>query len=251
VLHQIGSGVLGPVFRTYDAERDRLVAVKAFRLDIVPEQVAELAEALRRAVSGHVTHPSIVTPIEAGLEGSTAFLASEYIAAETLDVALRHLAPAPLATSLPLLRRMADAIDAAWQAGPAQGHGALHPRDVFVSQGPVDVRIGGFGVVPALESVGIKAPVRRPYTAPERSASGADKWDARADVFSLGAIAHELLTGRRPAGPGEQDGALPGSIRPEVRVKIRRVLSSALAERPEQRFASARAFIAALALRDR
>src|SRR5205814_4582313 len=94
VLHQIGSGVLGPVFRTYDPQRDRLVAVKAFRLDVIPEQVARLADALRRLAAATLDQQAIVPAIDAGLEGTTAYLATEYVAAETLDVALRHLAPA-------------------------------------------------------------------------------------------------------------------------------------------------------------
>ena len=49
VLHQVGVGVLGPVFRTYEPTRDRLVAVKVFRLDIVPELAQALASALNRA----------------------------------------------------------------------------------------------------------------------------------------------------------------------------------------------------------
>jgi serine/threonine protein kinase len=244
VLHQIGSGVLGPVFRTYDAERDRLVAVKAFRLDIVPEQAARLAEALRRVTSLGLKHPAIVAPMTAGLEGTTAYLAMDYVAAETLDVALRHLAPAPLPVTINILRQIADAIDAAWDTGLLAGHGALHPRDVFLLPASNDVRVAGFGVARALESVGEQPQVRRPYTAPERAAG--HLWDARADVFSLGAIAHELLTGRRPAGPGEQDGALPNDVAPEQRVLIRRVLSKALAEQPADRFASAGAFVDAL-----
>jgi isopenicillin-N N-acyltransferase-like protein len=51
VLHQIGIGTLGPVFRTYEPTRDRLVAVKVFRLDIIPEQAQVLADALSRALS--------------------------------------------------------------------------------------------------------------------------------------------------------------------------------------------------------
>jgi hypothetical protein len=66
-------------------------------------------------------------------------------------------------------------------------------------------------------------------------------------VYSLGAIAHELLTRRRPAGPGEQDGSLAQGLSPEQRVVIRRILASALAERPSDRFASASAFVEALA----
>jgi hypothetical protein len=242
VLHQIGSGVLGPVFRTYDPQRDRLVAVKAFRLDIVPEEVARLAESLRRLAASDVRQPTMVAVLDAGLEGTTAYLAMEYVAAETLDVALRHLAPASLDAALPVLSQIAEAVDEGWAAG--LGHGALHPRDVFVAASTHEVRVTGFGVVSALESVGVKTPARRPYSAPERVAG--EPWDIHADVYSLGAIAHELLTRRRPAGPGEQDGTLATGTSPRQRVVIRRVLSAALAERPEHRFPSARAFLAAL-----
>jgi serine/threonine-protein kinase len=242
VLHQIGSGVLGPVFRTYEPQRDRLVAVKAFKLDLVPEDVARLGEALRRLVAAGLTQPGIVPVLDGGLEGTTAFLAMEYIAGETLDIAFRHLAPAPLARALPILSTMATAIDTAAAAG--FGHGALHPRDVFFRSGSDDVLITGFGVVPALETLGFRPPARRPYAAPERIA-GAPA-DLRADVYSLGAIAHELLTRRRPAGPGEQDGELSSGLSPESRALVRRVLATALAARPDERFQSATAFVEAL-----
>lgn len=243
MLHQIGSGVLGPVFRTYDPQRDRLIAVKAFRLDLVPEDVARLADALRRLAAASPTHPNLVPAVDAGLEGATAFLAMEYVAGETLDVAFRHLAPAPLDRALPVIADIANALEAGWAVG--LGQGALHPRDVFLLAGTNEVRVTGVGVVPALEATGIKAPVRRPYTAPERAANEA--WDIRADVYSLGVIAHELLTRRRPGGTGEQDGALATGLTPEQRVHVRRVLSAALAERPEHRFATPRAFADALA----
>lgn len=237
MLHQIGSGVLGPVFRTYDPQADKLVAVKVFRLDLLPEDVARLADGLRRLTGS----PGFVA---AGLENTSAYLATDYLAGETLDVALRHLAPASLQTALPILERAAALIDAAWASSAAFGHGALHPRDIFVTPDTNDVAITGFGVVPALEILGAKPPIRRPYTAPER-ASG-ESWDVRADIYSLAAIAHELLTGRRPAGPSEQDGSLPSAMPPETRVHVRRVLSKALAELPAQRFASATEFVAAL-----
>ena len=230
------------MFRTYEPQRDRLVAVKAFRLDLVPEAVAQLAESLRRLAGSRLKHPAIVAALDAGLEGTIAYLAMEYVAAETLDVALRHLAPAPIDRAWPILGHIAEAIDAGWAAG--QGHGALHPRDVFVTPGTQDVRVSGFGVLHTLEQVGVKAPLRRPYTAPERVAG--EPFDITADVYSLGAIAHELLTGRRPAGPGEQDGAMTSGTTPEQRVLIRKILAGALAERPRDRFPTAGAFVAAL-----
>jgi hypothetical protein len=242
VLHQIGSGVFGPVFRTYDPQQDRLVAVKAFRLEVVPETVAKLAGNLRKLSASGLAHPAVVQVLDAGLEGMSAYLAMEYVSAETLDVALRHLAPAPLDRALPILTELAKAIEATWAAGI--GFGAIHPRDVFILSGTNEVRLTGCGVVPALEAAGIKVPPRRPYSAPERGT--AESWDIRADIYSLGVLAHELLTKRRPAGPNEQDGSLVTGTSPEARVLIRRVLAAALAERPDQRFATPTAFVDAL-----
>lgn len=242
VLHQIGSGALGPVFRAFEPQHERLIAVKAFRLDIVPEVTATLAEALRRLAATTVDSPRVVPTVDAGLEGMTAYLASEYVTSETLDVAVRRVAPATLDRAMPILRQVAEAIEAAWQAGV--GHGALHPRDVFVAPDSQEVRVGGFGVIAALDKCGIKVPPRRPYSAPERIAG--QPWDIRADVFSLGVLAHELLTGRRPSGGGEQDGALPTGTTPEQRVAIRRALSGVLVEDPDRRYATPSEFIAAL-----
>jgi len=242
VLHQIGSGVLGPVFRTYDPHHDRLVAVKAFKLDLPPQTVARLADALRRLIDRPAAHPAIVRVIDAGLEGTMAFVAMEYASGESLDVSMRSGAPLAIDRAMPLLSEVAAAIDAAWAAGA--GHGALHPRDILVAAGSNDLRITGVGIVQALESIGAKLPLRRPYAAPERVAG--HSWDVRADVYSLGVIAHELLTGRRPTGH-EQDGVLAPGVAPEARVRIRRVLAAALTERPEDRLASATAFVNALA----
>jgi hypothetical protein len=237
VLHQVGVGALGPVFRTYEPTRDRLVAIKVFRLDITPEQAQALADELSRTADAGLFHPSIVEPIAAGVEGSVAYRAEEYVAAETLDVAMRHYAPAPVEKVLPFIAQLAGAIDFARTAGV--GHGGLHPRDVFVT--PEEARAGGFGVVEALERVGIRAPVRRPYTAPERVAGEA--WGATADVFSLGVIAYELLTGRRPSGMGDRIGTITGGAN---QAAIHAVLARAVAEDPVDRFQSALAFASAL-----
>ena len=240
MLHQIGVGALGPVFRTYEPTRDRLVAVKVFRLDIVPEQAHALADELNRASEAGLFHPSIVEPIAAGVEGTVAYRAEEYVAAESLDVAMRHYAPASIDTALPFVTQLAGAIDFARAAGV--GHGGLHPRDIFVT--PDDARATGFGVVESLERVGIRAPVRRPYSAPERIAGEA--WDIAADIFALAAIAFELLTGRRPAGTGGQLGTVSGPHVGDRAAALFAVLARAMDEDPEQRYPTALAFAGAL-----
>jgi serine/threonine protein kinase len=240
VLHQIGIGALGPVFRTYEPTRDRLVAVKVFRLDVPPEQAKLLADELARAADAGLFHPSIVEPIAAGVEGTTAYRAEEYVAAESLDVAMRHYAPASLDQALPFLTQLAGAIDFARAAGV--GHGGLHLRDVFVT--PDEARASGFGIVEALERVGVRAPVRRPYSAPERIAG--EEWGTPADVFSLAAIAYELLTGRRPSGAGEQIGGLTGENLAAHAAAIRSVLARGMSEQPGLRFPTALGFASAL-----
>ena len=241
MLHQIGVGALGPVFRTYEPTRDRLVAVKVFRLDITPEQARALADELSRAAEVGLFHPSIVEPVAAGLEGTVAYRAEEYVAAESLDVAMRHYAPATVEKALPFITQLASAIDFAKGAGV--GHGALHPRDIFVT--PDEARATGFGVVDALERMGLRAPVRRPYSPPERIAGR--PWNTSADVFSLGVIAFELLTGRRPSGLGDEVGPLTGATLGGRADDVRAVLVRAMHEDPTKRHETALAFSAALA----
>ena len=239
VLHQVGVGALGPVFRTYEPTRDRLVAVKVFRLDIVPEQAQSLADELSRATEAGLFHPSIVEPIAAGVEGTVAYRAEEYVAAESLDVAMRHYAPAPIEKALPFMTQLAGAIDFARAAGVR--HGGLHPRDIFVT--PDEARATGFGVVEALERAGIRAPVRRPYSAPERIEAG--EWGTPADVFALAAITFELLTARRPAGTGDKIGALNDTAGPHASL-LHGVLARAMDQDPARRYPTALAFAAAL-----
>lgn len=240
MLHQIGVGALGPVFRTYEPTRDRLIAVKVFRLDITPEQAQALADELARAADAGLFHPSIVEPVAAGVEGTVAYRAEEYVAAESLDVAMRHYAPASLDKVLPFIAQLAAAIDFARAAGI--GHGALHPRDIFVT--PDEARATGFGVVDALDRLSLRAPVRRPYSAPERVVSQA--WSTPADIFSLAAIAFELLTARRPSGVGDQIGPLTGSVATGHIGEIRGVLVRAMDEDPRRRYSTAREFAGAL-----
>ena len=241
MLHQIGVGVLGPLFRAYEPSRDRLVAVKVFRLSVTPEQAGALVDELSRVVDVGLEHATIVAPIAAGLTGMTPYLAQEYVTGETLDVAIRQYAPGPLETTLPFITQLASAIDYACAAGVS--HGALHPRDVFLTSELA--RATGFGVVAALERVGLRGPVRRPYSAPERIAG--QPWGPAADIFALAAIAFELLTGRRPAGTGEQVVALLGEIGGTTdQPAFRRAFATALADDPAERYGSAQEFAHAL-----
>lgn len=207
---------------------------------MTPEQAQALAIELSRAADAGLFHPSIVEPVAAGVEATVAYRAEEYVAGESLDAAIRHYAPASLDKALPFITQLAGAIDFARAAGV--GHGALHLRDVFVT--PEEARASGFGVVEALERVGLRAPVRRPYSAPERIAG--ETWGTPADVFSLAAIAFELLAGRRPAGTGDRIGSLAGENLGPHADMIHGVLARAMDDDPSLRHPSALGFASAL-----
>ena len=240
VLHQVGAGTLGPVFRAYDAERERLVAVKLFKLDLPPERVHQLVAELEGLIVADLNHPGFAKPLATGISGVSAYLAQDYVAAESLDLAIREYGPAPASDALRVAAQVAGALDFA--AVVKIHHGALHPRDVLLS--PDDTRMTGIGIAQALQKVGVAVPVRRPYTAPERLDDPAIT--ARGDLFSLAAVVFELLTGKRIAGTGQHVGDAVAGVAGANVAALRQVFARALAESPADRFDTALEFVEAL-----
>ena len=222
---------MGPVFRAYDAERERLVAIKLFKLDLPPDRVHRLVAEFEKLIATDLAHPVIAKPLATGMSGVAAYLVFDYVAAESLDLALRENGPSSAGDAVRIAAQLAGALDFA--SVVSVHHGALHPRDVLVLAD--DSRLTGLGVVEALERVGVAPPVRRPYTAPEHAGG------ATADVFSLAAVMFELLSGRRVAGTGEQAAATLDVAGADA-AALRTVFARALAEDPNDRFPTALEF---------
>jgi serine/threonine protein kinase len=240
VLHQVGAGSLGPVFRAHDSVEGRLVAIKAFRLDVTPEQAAEFAVELEDLAANQPRHPGMAAALAAGVQGTTPYLAPEYVAGEALDAALRQFGPPPSAEALTTLRRVAEALDRA--AGDGIHHGTLHPRDILIAEGG-EARVIDLGVAQALARSGLRVPVRRPYSAPERV--NEQDWNGAADIYALGAIAFELLTGRRLSGSGRPE--LETVAPAQAAGPLGDVLARALDADPQRRYPSATDLVEALA----
>lgn len=238
ILHQIGAGSVGPVFRGEDSETRRPVVIKVIRVGLTPERVAVVGPALRALKDRLAAHPGLNPILETGIVDVEPFVVSPVVEGDSLDVALREYGPANMADALPRLRLLADALDAA--AAVDVFHGSLHLRDIVVS---VEATvITGIGLAAVLERVGVRPPVRRPYCAPEvalgRGISPAG------DQYSLAAIAHEWLSGRRISSPGTVH--VPTSS-PEGAEALAAVFSRAMATEAGDRYPSATAFVEALA----
>jgi hypothetical protein len=177
--------------------------------------------------------------VAAGIEGVDAYLAQDYVAGESLDIALRRGA-ASIADSLRVATELARALDAGARVNIE--HGVLHPRDVLLSG--EEVRLTGLGIARAVERIGVPRQVRRPYTAPERT-SGSD-WDRRADIFALAAMIHEMLWGRRVAATGHEAAGRLTEVAGGDLPLLRAVFGRALAEDPAKRFDTAPEFAGAL-----
>jgi hypothetical protein len=158
------------------------VAVKVFRLDLTPPQAAALVGELNAVVAADITHPNIASAIASGIEHGAPYLAQEYAIGDSLDAVLRERGPMAVRDVASLVEPLAAALDFA--AERRIHHGLLHSRDIILSAD--GVRITGFGVFAALSAVGVKPPARSEY-APA---------DVPSDVYSLGAIAFEALTGK-------------------------------------------------------
>jgi hypothetical protein len=154
-----------------------------FRLDLTPEQTAALIDQFHGLIAAGINHPNIAAPIAAGLQGGAAYLAHEHAVGDSLDVVLRERGPMAIEDAVPLIESLSAAIDHAASRGVH--HGSLHLRDIILS--PDGARMTGFGIAAALSQVSAKLPTRPQYSSP----------GGPSDMYSLGAIALEAVTGKR------------------------------------------------------
>jgi Protein kinase domain/PEGA domain len=232
------------VYRAQDTVRDQLVAVKVFKLDAPPEQAEQIADALQAVVQALPRHRGLIELVAAGVERDTAYLVMAHSEVLSLDTRLKPGVPLDVEEALGIILTLADAMDAAHERGIV--HGGLHPRDIFVDERS-SCRAAGFGVATALARAGVRVPVRRPYSPPERLTSA--PIEPTADRFALGAIAFELLTGRRIVGTGATAAArCAAPVAHADADKLQNALAAMLAEQPSYRPSSASAFAQALTL---
>jgi PEGA domain/Protein kinase domain len=238
VLHQVGAGASGPVFRAVHPETDAPLAIKLFTLSFSPERVASIVADLESLVNALPTVDGGCQLVDAGTHGSTPYLVTSFAQGDSLDVAIKQFGPASILDLVPRLKTLARALDAA--AGDEVLHGALHPRDIVVSD--TSTVMTGLGIWPILAHAGARLPVRRPYRAPELSDAGIS---AAGDRFSLAALTYEWMTGRRAPSTFVAGDMAP--IAGADRELLGLIFARALHADPEERYPTCAAFVRDLA----
>ena len=250
ILSELGRGTSGVVYKAHDPKLDRLVAMKILRPELV--SLEESGVGLRQrfhqeaVAAGRLTHPAIIAVHDVGEAEGRPFIVMEYIEGGTLADLLLGGQPLPLADAVELVVQVCAALDYAHRHGVV--HRDIKPRNILV--GPGVTKVTDFGTARILDAshtltgtmLGTPA-----YMSPEMVRGLAA--DPRSDLFSLGVVLYETLTGVNPFNAADLAAVLYRIVNidvPSVRhhnaelpLALDRVLRRALAKEPEARYATA------------
>lgn len=242
---KIGGGGMGEVWRGTDTELERTVAVKTVRSELLDEPGFRERFRTEARTMAKIKHPGVVAVHDYYSDESGAFLVMEFVQGEALSQTLRRLGRLDPARAMRLMADAAEALQAAHDQGVV--HRDIKPANLMLAGGSKLV-LTDFGIARSAASTSITATGAvigtASYLAPEQVLG--KPATVRSDVYALGVVAYECLSGRRPFdGENPFDIALqrlrepPPPITVDVPQAVLQVVNKALAAEPEQRWQTA------------
>ena len=259
IIRVLGKGAMGLVYEARDPNLDRRVAIKTIKVENLSEEAAAEYEARFRTEAhsaARLQHPNIVSVYDSDRHGDMAFLVMEFIQGEDLKHHLDAGRRYSLEETLRMVRDLLSALDYAHRQNIV--HRDVKPANLLI-EADGRVKLTDFGVAriqdsgEATRTQGTMVGTLK-YMSPEQ-VQGLPI-DARADLFAVGVVLYQLLTGKRPFD-GDTDFAIiqqivghipaaPSSFSTLLPPAIDAVMARALAKKRDQRFATAQEFSAAL-----
>ncbi|MEP7261598.1 MAG: serine/threonine-protein kinase [Usitatibacter sp.] len=256
VQRELGRGAMGIVYLAHDTELDRKVAIKMISL-VGEAQERDMQEGRFRQearAAGGLSHPSIITVYDVGREGDMAYIAMEQVEGRELRDMIVDGSLAP-SQAMEIAALVADALDFAHSRGVV--HRDIKPGNIMV-MADGRLKVMDFGIarmqqatVKTRSGVLLGSPQ---YMSPEQVTGG--EIDGRADIFSLGVVLYEMLTGLKPFDAPDLTQVLfavvnmpakpPGERRPGLPPVVDYIIARALKKRAEERYATAAEFAADL-----
>src|SRR6267142_34907 len=250
----IGAGGMGKVYKAFDRQLMRAVALKFLRGGDAAVERKFLREAQAQA---RVDHAHVCRVYEVGRLSDRPYIAMQYVSGKTLRDAVAELSSAE---KLALMRDVAEAVHAAHQTGLV--HRDIKPQNILVEQNPDGPRpfVTDFGLARDVRSPGDTAEgavLGTPqYMAPVQANGDLRALDARTDVYGLGATLYEVLTARPPFEGGSQlqilfrmiheEPARPRKLAAGMPADAESVVLKCLEKEPSRRYQTAKALAAAL-----
>ena len=246
IKRKLGSGGMAVVYLAEDQELGRLVALKL--LDERHASDEQFVERFRREAqsAAGLNHPNIVSIFDRGHAAGTYYIAMEYLDGRTLKELLVRNGPTPIPIAIDYARQILGALSFAHRNGIV--HRDIKPHNIVVG-GDGRLKVTDFGIARSGASQMTEAGSivgTAQYLSPEQ-ARGAPV-DPRSDIYSLGIVLYEMLTGTVPfTGDTPVEIAMkhlsqvpepPSTIRPEVPHDLDAVVMRALAKDPEQRYST-------------
>ena len=237
ILEEIGTGGQGAVYRAWDPSSGRIVAVKT--LLGYGEYDSDAVEQFRREaeLSAEVEHPNVIRILDSGRDEGSHYIVMELLPSSVADL-IRELGQLPIGRAVDICRQAALGLHAASDQGII--HRDIKPPNLLIGH-DATVKVTDFGLarsshLPTMTSAGVVIGTQR-YMAPEQKKDA--RVDSRADIYSLGLVLHEMLTGTVPSGIGPEE--VPG-----IPDRLKPILSRCLNTFPEHRFQSPGELAAAL-----
>ena len=224
---KIGSGGMSSVYRAFDPMLERWVAIKLMHRDISndPDQLERFRREARAVAQ--LNHPHVVTVIDAGEDDGAPYIVFEYVEGETLKERIRRLGRLPVSEAVAYAIEIGRALESAHENRLV--HRDVKPQNVLIDRDG-RAKVTDFGIARSLEAQGLTATGRvlgtTDYVSPEQALG--HEVTGQSDVYSLGIVLYEMLTGETPFKADTQVAVAMKHVRdPLPDVQRRRPESSA------------------------